>query len=712
MHRALSSSRLRPIARLSQSRLTRSLSLNSLWPCTSPARHALKSLAVSHHPLPARFLHTPSEAAAADVDPPTDKPALRRLPLQCTGCGAFTQTTDPAQAGYFNLQRRAVREYLGLVEPKKGRKLPVDEAQEDKIVEETLARLDPAQLEALGLTRDELVPPKGAPETETEVSSEPATPVCERCQDLTHYNKGAPILHPSVHSIAEIIGESPHKYNHIYHLIDAADFPMSLVPRLHALVGDVNLRSQNRRSRKGKFFGNRRIDMSFIITRSDLLAPKEEQVNALMPYLRDVLRDALGRVGRRVRLGNVHCVSANRGWWTTSLKKQIYERGGAGWMVGKANVGKSSLFSVVFPKGHMQNGKAHGLPPLARPLHETAESGRGNSVIEQPDELDVGEWLPPARPETNYPAMPTVSALPGTTASPIRIPFGNGKGELIDLPGLARSQIEEFVQPEHRSSIIMKKRIKADQESIKPGQSLLLGGFIRITPRTPDLVFLAASFTPLEIHVTSTPKAISIQKQEGHLAVENISVPGTGEKIECAGSFELAYDVTKQRAGPLTRKDAFKFRPEDLAFRVLATDILIEGVGWVEIAVQVRTKDYPHKSRELETPDEAEETETVEEEEKLDPWEALERATNPTKTTTEMKKPAAEARKQAGKPQWPIIDVFTPEGRFIGSRRPMNGYLLNKPKTKPVKHQRRSMKGAKKRQKMAKRAARAANLGG
>lgn len=502
-----------------------------------------------------------------------------------------------------------------------------------------------------------------------------------------------------MHSIAEIIHESPHKYNHVYHLIDAADFPMSLVPRLHTLLGDINLRSQNRRSRKEKFYGGRKIDMSFIITRSDLLAPKAEQVNSLMPYLRDVLRDALGRVGHRIRLGNVRCVSANRGWWTSELKKEIYTRGGAGWMVGKANVGKSKLFNSVFPKGHLGADEVKQLASAQTPL-ETSEAS--STPIETSADLDVGEWLPPARAETNYPAMPTVSALPGTTASPIRIPFGKGKGELIDLPGLARTELEKYVQPEHRASLIMSRRLKPTQETLKPGKSLLLGGFIRITPRTPDLVFLAATFTPLKPHTTSTEKAISIQQQEDGPAVENISVPGTGEKIACAGSFQLNHDLTKQRAGPLTRRDVLSLNPDRLPFRVLAVDILIEGVGWVEVAAQVRRRDYPHQTpadsenksiKEEEGEDDAEPAE--------DHWGALDRAAR-----GDTQRGAAEKRAPA-ETRWPVVDVFTPEGQFIGSRRPMGGYVINKAKTKPARNQRRSMKGAKKREKMAKRAARA-----
>lgn len=85
---------------------------------------------------------------------------MRRLPLQCTGCGAFTQTTDPTQAGYFNLERKAVQEYLGLIEPKTPKVEEVSE--EDKVVEQALSKLPPEQLEALGLSKDDLIADKAA----------------------------------------------------------------------------------------------------------------------------------------------------------------------------------------------------------------------------------------------------------------------------------------------------------------------------------------------------------------------------------------------------------------------------------------------------------------------------------------------------------------------------------------------------------------------
>jgi genetic interactor of prohibitins 3, mitochondrial len=347
---------------------------------------------------------------------------------------------------------------------------------------------------------------------------------------------------------------------------------MSIIPGLHKLLHTTPQRSLNRRSKTGKFYHGKKTEVSFVITRSDLLAPTKEQVDAMMPYLRDVLRDTLGRAGKDVRLGNVRCVSAKQGWWTKDLKEDIWKRGGGGWMVGKVNVGKSQLFGEIFPKGRhgtvpFEKPKTIAIPSrqtesriaeegagsLPRLIQESTEAeladeeandstedkahdiGAGASMenfnlsessisaeLESAEEiegslaeqeaaseagfsltnhtelgsesnkyLNANSLLPPAPKETDYPEMPLVSSLPGTTASPIRVPYGNGRGELIDLPGLSRGDLELHVQPEHRSSLIMRSRIRPKQQSIKSGQSLLLGGLIRITPTTPDLVYLA-----------------------------------------------------------------------------------------------------------------------------------------------------------------------------------------------------------------------------
>jgi hypothetical protein len=526
---------------------------------------------------------------------------------------------------------------------------------------------------------------------------------------------------------------------------------MSLIPGLHKLLDITPQRSLNRRSKTGRFYHGKKTEVSFVITRSDLLAPKKEQVDSMMPYLRGVLRDALGRAGADVRLGNLRCVSAKRGWWTKEIKEDIWTRGGGGWMVGKVNVGKSQLFHEVFPKG--RRGKIEYGKPLAAPVpleqdslvsvkpmsiendiagmpasfdannmpresdmneRETMENISDSSAIEdittqeisvstietssnldslensldnhqslaavQLDEeylddetFDTYSLLPPAQAETDYPAMPLVSALPGTTASPIRVPFGNGKGELIDLPGLSRGDLELHVQPEHRSSLVMRSRIRPEQQVIKPGQSLLLGGFIRITPTTPDVIFLAYSFNPLKVHLTSTDKAVGIQTQTRESNVENISIPGTGEKIASAGTFHLKWDVTKERTGPITARDAAGIKVDRLPFRVMSADLLIEGCGWVELTAQIR-KRPGETSRSFEHRDDDDREDEANQE--IDP-------------------------------QWPTVEVFSPDGKFIAARRPMNAWLnfAQKPSEKKAgSRPRRSMKGMKKLEKQRARA--------
>jgi len=610
--------------------------------------------------------------------------------------------------GYFDPESKRVKKWLN---PKAFERQHTT-SQEDGVVDDVLKTLDPGQLEALGLDPSLLVTgaekegniaPKSLPQYKQ--------PVCDRCHNLQHYSTSSDtakvaMFHPTVESLRETIEESPHKYNHIYHVIDAADFPMSLIPRLNVLLGDIPIRTRNRRSRSGKYQNDRKTELSFIITRGDLLGPTKEIVDSMMPYLREVLRDALGRLGGRVRLGNVRCVSAKRAWWCTEVREDIWQRGGAGWMVGKVNVGKSQLFEAVYPKGRMGPSKEAGRASVSTYPRDSvsAESIYAEQVGEQ--DVDVGELLPPPQPAQNYPDMPLVSSLPGTTASPIRVPFGNGKGELIDLPGLARSDLDLFVKEECRQSMIMKKRIVPEQVSMTPGKSLILGGgLIRITPKNPGLVFLAYNFTPLEEHLTQTEKAIAFQEQTREsIGVPSIMLPGIGSKMKHAGTFKLSHDVTRKRAGPLTRKNAIGLNVDRLPFRVLSTDILIEGVGYVELVAQVRAQDvamkvFPDQQPQFDERVKPKQLDTS------DPFAAM-RAQRIDAGT-----PAVKRRKEPEpviEPGWPAVDVFSPEGRFIGSRQPIQGWLHNKPRVLPEHKRsrpRRSMKGAKKKDKAEKRVA-------
>jgi len=294
-------------------------------------------------------------------------------------------------------------------------------------------------------------------------------------------------------------------------------------------------------------------------------------------------------------------------------------------MVGKVNVGKSNLFEVVFPKGRgadyvniahvrteaerqtmLEEAAGKSAAELLRVQRELAdedaevERRRRQPVLEPDDMLpedekeDDNALLPPRQPYTPFPVLPLASSLPGTTASPIRIPFGRNRGELIDLPGLARTNpdLSTFVKREERSQLTMTNRVAPERLTLKPGQSLVLGGgLIRITPTNPELVYLIHAFVPLHAHVTSTEKAIALQTQDRVLPGgpgTSILAPRVGSKIKSAGTFKLKWDATKKLAGPLTDAVAGKMKPENLPFVIWSADVLVEGVGWIEVSAQVR----------------------------------------------------------------------------------------------------------------------------
>ena len=626
-----------------------------------------------------RWLHVQSTGKPAEAQSvPQDK--LELLPWTCPGCGAYSQTQRLDEAGYFSTSRKAVKNFVASRREKGNGSHALDNYHAPQI--KNPVRSDSAEDLRLPADRQSQNADIIRPEAVIQISDVnpdvlprelPAVPVCDRCHDLLHHGKGTSITHPTIQSINDIISESPYKYNHIYHVIDAADFPLSLIPRVHQELSLNPQRSQNRRAKTSKFSHGQKSEMSFIITRSDLLAPTKEQVDSMMPYLLQVLRDALGQAGKEVRLGNVRCVSSERGWWTKQLKEDIWERGGGGWLVGKVNVGKSSLFESIFPKGRNTPINFRALRYSASQeikdnLRDKAGSRDGPYSSEAFDQygmpvpispplkrtLDPEKelLLPPATAESAFPIMPIVSSLPGTTASPIRIPFGAGRGELIDLPGLDRGNLEVYVKDEHKLDLVMQQRVKPEQYVVKPGQSILIGGLIRITPSSSDTVLLACPFVPFESHVTNTEKAIEIHTQNSSSGISTITVAGAGNKMVSAGVFKLKWDVTKQRAGPLTASSAIGLKPQVLPFSIFAADILIEGCGWVELAVQVRKRS-------------------------LTPSDGYSNGT-----------------------AFPTVEVFSPDGKYVGIRQPMNAWAIGayqKARARPSKARpRRSMKGVKK----------------
>ncbi|RMZ86842.1 hypothetical protein DV736_g5930, partial [Chaetothyriales sp. CBS 134916] len=535
------------------------------------------------------------------------------LPVTCPGCGALSSDGDPSVPGYYSRARKSVKYWF---------------------------RATKRQAVGNGDAGN-----GGGYASPGKVDCSPAervvSPLCDRCHDLLHNGHGTSIAHPRIEDIADSIAESAFSRNHVYHVLDAADFPMSLVPSIIARLSLANQRTQNRRSTP-RF--TTKPSLSFIITRSDLLGPTKEKVDALMPYFRDTLRSALYSADQNMRLGNVHLVSAKRGWWTKEIKEAIWERGGGNWMVGKFNVGKSNLFEVLFPKASGERA-----PVYDQLVRQTASQAT--------EMLSESSLLPPAQPEVPFPSLPLVSSLPGTTASPIRLPFGNKRGELIDMPGLARGNLDQHVLADHRLDLVMTKRPKVEQHTLKPGQSLLLGGgLIRITPLldpgNPSTTMLAYPFVPLDAHVTSTEKAIAMQAQQRETSVKSILAPGAGATIASAGTIELDTDVTKAHAAAVLRASD-RLPVSKLPFQIYSTDLAIEGVGWVELACQVRRGRHQRPST-FSAPDEA----------TFKPF------------TPEMAHSGLGVDLGRRPSSLPAFEVFTPEGKHVAQRRPMGAWML------------------------------------
>ncbi|KAF4203927.1 hypothetical protein CNMCM8927_008074 [Aspergillus lentulus] len=538
------------------------------------------------------------EQEAGDVPMPSE-PAAKSAPArkfigfddddEFMRCGAYAQTVEPNEPGYYGKTRKHVRKLISETQraandrPGGGEEETALRSEAEKAASTILKLVDSevpipkakhgAMLEEATTTASHFLEKSRAP-----------AQVCDRCHDLIHHNKAVSVPTPTIYSIQEYLKESPHRDNRIYHVIDAADFPLSLVDNIYDALSIQEPRSKNRRASTEKYRWGRKLPtISFVITRSDLLAATKEQVDSKMEYVRSVLRDALKLSSEEFRLGNVHMISAHRGWWTKQVKEDIREHGGGIWVVGKANVGKSSFIEACFPKD------SRNLEKIA----ELVERRAVESDINQFNDVALGSdcLLPPAPREDLYPVLPVVSSVPGTTVSPIRIPFGHGKGEMIDLPGLDRGQLLNHVRDEHKRDLTMTKRKKPERLTVKPGQSLLLGGgLVRITAENADHVLMAACFVPIEAHVTKTEKAVEMQAGQRPYPGEQIMREESIASISSAGIFELKWDVTRSHLPTSIAKavEDHGIPVPRLPYKVMSTDILIEGCGWVELTVQIR----------------------------------------------------------------------------------------------------------------------------
>lgn len=103
---------------------------------------------------PRRILHT--EAACISVKaetPELTRAECRYLPLTCSGCGAFAQTNDANQLGYYDVTAKRVRNWRQTQE-----KEPSNQASEEEdIINDVMKSMDSSKLEELGISAESMV---------------------------------------------------------------------------------------------------------------------------------------------------------------------------------------------------------------------------------------------------------------------------------------------------------------------------------------------------------------------------------------------------------------------------------------------------------------------------------------------------------------------------------------------------------------------------
>lgn len=110
----------------------------------------------------------------------------------------------------------------------------------------------------------------------------------------------------------------------------------------------------------------------------------------------------------------------------------------------------------------------------------------------------------------------TVSSVPGTTLSLIRLPIGENAW-LFDTPGIfSETQIIKYLSEEELKKITPQKRLRPVVERISPGRTIFIGGLARMDYVSgPDAMFFTFfTSNELYLHKTQTTKADEVYESK------------------------------------------------------------------------------------------------------------------------------------------------------------------------------------------------------
>jgi ribosome biogenesis GTPase A len=291
--------------------------------------------------------------------------------------------------------------------------------------------------------------------------------ICQRCFRLQQYGQVEEALRPgwsdnellSPERFETVLGAIKKTTSVVLCLVDVFDLQGSLLPNLRAIAGpNPIVIAANKIDLLPSDVSLPRITdwiHQEIKEVCNLQSPKEtadakfshRESTALRRDGREVVIDGDMEENGILRRSNIHLVSCTTGFGMeelmANLAKQAIQHGNRVFVMGAANVGKSSFINRMLDTkyGAMRN---------RRQVNRRT----------QRDEVPLA----------------TVSNLPGTTLDFLKIKLPNGLS-MIDTPGLLnRGQLTARLSPEELKQVIPKTKVNAVTLRVEEGKCVLAGG--------------------------------------------------------------------------------------------------------------------------------------------------------------------------------------------------------------------------------------------
>ncbi|MEV2280437.1 ribosome biogenesis GTPase YqeH [Paenibacillus larvae] len=258
--------------------------------------------------------------------------------------------------------------------------------------------------------------------------------ICQRCYRIKHYNEASAITLEQ-DDFLKLLGNIGYTRSLVVHIIDIFDFEGSLISALPRFVG--------------------RNPILLVVNKIDLL-PKVTNLNKIVNWVQKQVKE----LGLKVVDVVLCSAKKNTGFDRVLSALQKYKNDGDIYVVGAANVGKSSLI---------------------------------NRLIR--DYSDLESEL-------------TTSQYPGTTLDVVKIPLEDGTF-IIDTPGIVYShRMTEIVSKRTLKALMPDKPVKPAVYQLNDGQTLFFGAFARMDftagERQSFTCFISNS---IKIHRTKIEKA-------------------------------------------------------------------------------------------------------------------------------------------------------------------------------------------------------------